>query len=974
MTSRLICLCSLVVVAACSSVPPSASPDAAPDLAATDAGGADAADVAGAADAEATAADAADGGAPDLTATEATVRQRLGIPAQARTVILFGQNAHMDLDWQKTFDGYYSAYVEDILLAARALLDAQPRAFYSIAEMAFLQHHLQVHPEEKQALQAQAARGQLRIVGGGLSSPDTLLPETELLTRDFLLGVQLAEDTFGITPRAAWLPDSFGHSGTAPDLLAAAGFTSVAFSRVDGAPSIYQQLIDHHAMALPDSTAERLAGLGSADVLWRGPGGSTVLGHWLSGSGLYCQGDNLDYDEAIQVPGGHAGPFKGDVPGFTDRRVDGYLAELGPLARTPYRFVPVGCDFQTPKTRLIEYLDGYNQRRYPQTGAWAAAASFEDYATLVGEHAAALPVLDGEQADLTPYFQGFYGSRAAVKQGVRAALRPFVVAETFATALGSDGPPLLAPAAGDLALLARADHHDFVTGTSTDDVVATEQLPLVEQAGTSGAGAQAAVAAALAARLPATAGGVARLLVLNASGATRTEVVEATVDLPPAPPPDVHAAAEGQNVPLEVLPAAPGDTTTRVRLLVQDVPSFGWQAIDIMPGPPPAGPPPAPVTLTLTDAGGNPASGDAVTRITLDNGQVAARLERLPPPAPGGAAVPAGFALTQLTVAGQEQLGGPSLFAVDHHDEGGLWRTGNETPPCTFAELAPSAASPATTVTVLEQSPLLVRVAIDDGTTVRELALAAGAGGLEVAVTTTAVMPQTRIVRLFVARDGSGGGNVPVLECSQPAGYLTHPGQRLFDPTFFPAVEWTRAGALAVLLRQSTGVSLDAASDQLDLMAVRDARAERCDVEGGTGTDTDPHRIEWRLQPATSPADAARAAQAFNRPLAVMAVAGGVASGATLPLQGQLISADGDGLITALKPATRGTGLIVRALLLGSSLTLSAGPTLATLTWTATDLAERPPAVAAAGGSWPIALSRADHGALVTLRLGASSP
>src|SRR5262249_48624196 len=155
--------------------------------------------------------------------------------------------------------------------------------------------------------------------------------------------------------------------------------------------------------------------------------------------------------------------------GFTDKRIDGYLAELQPYRKTPYVFVPVGCDFQMPKTALIQYLDGYNQRRYPTTGAYAVAASFEDFAALVGEHRDPLPVLDGDQADLTPYFQGFYGSRAAVKQRSRQAARPFLVAETFAVALGEQGAPLVGAVAPELALLARSDHHDFVTGTSADE-------------------------------------------------------------------------------------------------------------------------------------------------------------------------------------------------------------------------------------------------------------------------------------------------------------------------------------------------------------------------------------------------------------------------------------------------------------------------------------------------------------------------
>src|SRR5664279_5620105 len=83
---------------------------------------------------------------PDLTADEIALRTKLGIPVDAEHVIVFGQNAHLDIDWQHTFDDYYGMFVEDVFLQARQILDAQPRAFYSIAEMAYLQHHLAVHP------------------------------------------------------------------------------------------------------------------------------------------------------------------------------------------------------------------------------------------------------------------------------------------------------------------------------------------------------------------------------------------------------------------------------------------------------------------------------------------------------------------------------------------------------------------------------------------------------------------------------------------------------------------------------------------------------------------------------------------------------------------------------------------------------------------------------------------------------------
>src|SRR5579864_3572708 len=80
---------------------------------------------------------------PQVTATpEDALRARLGVPGDAKTVILFGQNAHLDIDWQKTFPAYYQSYVQDIFLQARQLLDGQDRAHYSIAEMGYLKRHL----------------------------------------------------------------------------------------------------------------------------------------------------------------------------------------------------------------------------------------------------------------------------------------------------------------------------------------------------------------------------------------------------------------------------------------------------------------------------------------------------------------------------------------------------------------------------------------------------------------------------------------------------------------------------------------------------------------------------------------------------------------------------------------------------------------------------------------------------------------
>src|SRR5580692_12491380 len=78
----------------------------------------------------------ATGGHP-LAPAEIGIRRALGVPDDAKQVIVFTQTSHLDIDWQKTFGDYYDTYVSDVLLQARQVLQSQPRAFYSIAEMAY---------------------------------------------------------------------------------------------------------------------------------------------------------------------------------------------------------------------------------------------------------------------------------------------------------------------------------------------------------------------------------------------------------------------------------------------------------------------------------------------------------------------------------------------------------------------------------------------------------------------------------------------------------------------------------------------------------------------------------------------------------------------------------------------------------------------------------------------------------------------
>ncbi len=509
--------------------------------------------------------------------------------------------------------------------------------------------------------------------------------------------------------------------------------------------------------------------------------------------------------------------------------------------------------------------------------------------------------------DLTPYFMGFYGTRAEVKRHVRSAARPFFAAETFAVALGAadeDGRAAMAVSQPALERLTLADHHDFVTGTANDEVASTEQLPLLDAAELAGETAFGEVADALGRRIPLSAGAIGRVVAFNPSGIARTVVADPPSRKALGP---LHAASGARGVPLEVLPASQG-----LRLAVEELPPFGWRAIDLFPG---AEMPAPRVTLQLLDSAGQPSSGAQVMRVILQNEHVRAEWSRA-----------GDFALTSLVVDGTEALSNRSFTVTDYTDQGGLWRLGNEMPGCALTAIAPSSSDAAgETVEVLDCSRLSARVAFVSATAVREARLDAGEAGLQLALTTSAQQMTTRTATFRFAAGAS-----PPLRTSLAGGFAERPAERVYTPTFWPVVEWLSVGNWAVLVRQSTGARLSD-SGEVELMAVRDARSEQCDIEGGTGTDTDTHRLEWYVTSAANPATAAAAAQGFNRAVVVRRIAGSASATADLAVEDSLLSVEGPGLVTAIKPAERGDGVIVRALLQPGPITLHLSPALAAL-------------------------------------------
>jgi len=514
-----------------------------------------------------------------LSPIEQQIRQQLGVPDDARRVLIFAQSAHMDWDWLNVFpynvtgsgstvcdpsyfnfDPAESAQPSDkILQQAYNLIASSSDYWWSICEIGFLQGFAE-NPSYASYFQRMVLSGRLAAVGGGITSPDNLIPNGEAFLRDFLVAYEWLTARGLPWTEQVWLPDDFGHDSQLPVMLAALGASGVGFARIPGA-------CDQHAPNVGD-TAKTLLGQvsgqpGGADFTWRAADGSTVFAHWLPNH--YGQGNTIDgsgyvYTEDSELArcSGQAGQQFLSTP---SQHINGYISLNCPVSPTPYILVDVGGDFSLPiggaypgttpppKEQLSYYADQWNTEcgplSYEATGVWVVVATFDHYARLAQAYAEANPgtllvrdfhATDGDQPFVSnPYWMGFYASRPRLKILHDQATRALLAAETWGELdLLSGGKYDAATVDAGWNQLAPSTHHDYVTGTSLTCVYTNEQLPLLEKALASGETVRDASLLDLAGKV---AVGTPSAVTFNPLGFPRTGLALLPTDYEVAPPP-----------------------------------------------------------------------------------------------------------------------------------------------------------------------------------------------------------------------------------------------------------------------------------------------------------------------------------------------------------------------------------------------------------------------------------------------------
>ncbi|MEA2015751.1 MAG: hypothetical protein U9O59_03415 [Actinomycetota bacterium] len=330
---------------------------------------------------------------------EKQLRHRLGIPDDAKQVLVFSESSHWDPNWLLKSEEYFERFVRHNLNFAIEELIKEPKRIYSIECIFFLRLYWERYPKKQEIVRELVNSKRLRLTSSGVTTADTILPNTEAILRDLVIGQEwLRENGMTQETNLAYFADSFGCTPALPSLIKAAGFECAAITRVDGMYFMGCDLEPKKRFPRQNSTAEQLLiKERSLDFVWRDMNGAQVLCHWNAFT--YGQGDMLAYRGASRVY-----LFRVAFSVRSDHhiayRIKQYVKKLSNYSRTPYMLCPIGFDFVEPIPDLVALLDRYNQNHYPKTGVWAINAGMDDYLALVGYHEGKLPVL---QLDPNPY-------------------------------------------------------------------------------------------------------------------------------------------------------------------------------------------------------------------------------------------------------------------------------------------------------------------------------------------------------------------------------------------------------------------------------------------------------------------------------------------------------------------------------------------------------------------------------------------
>jgi alpha-mannosidase len=409
-------------------------------------------------------------------------------------------HTHWDREWYRTFQ-FFRLKLIHLIDGVLKLLELDPHYKYFMldGQTIVLDDYLAMRPEKEAILRQLIQKGRI-IIGPWHILPDMFLVGPESHIRNLLQGDRTAAK-FGRKMTIGYLPDPFGHPGQVPQILQGFGIETACLWR-----------------GLDDEPAE---------FWWQSPDGSRVLMAYLRDS--YSNGAGLPVN---------------NLPDFTTA-VSAAADKLGDYSAVNDLLIMFGTDHMEPPPNTSRAI-AYANKNIPGTQVIHSTLPkfVEAIQASIKKNKLDLPVVTGElracsRMHLLP---GVLSVRIWIKQRNHASedlllkwVEPF---STFATLIAADqrSPSALEHPAhlvrNTWRLLMENHPHDSICGCSIDQVH-NEMKVRFDQVDQVGEELTLQSLETLAANISTTSNlGQTAMVIFNPTSLPRTDVVNATLELP----------------------------------------------------------------------------------------------------------------------------------------------------------------------------------------------------------------------------------------------------------------------------------------------------------------------------------------------------------------------------------------------------------------------------------------------------------
>lgn len=160
-------------------------------------------------------------------------------------------HTHWDREWYRTFESFRARLIDSIDRVLELVAQDPGFRFLLDGQTIVIEDYLSLRPDRRKDLEDAVRDGRIAI-GPWYVQPDSLLPSGEAHVRNLLEGRRVGA-AFGPVSAVAYTPDSFGHPAQFPQLFAGFGLRAFVYWR--GNPNELAELPPEYSWQSPDGSS-----------------------------------------------------------------------------------------------------------------------------------------------------------------------------------------------------------------------------------------------------------------------------------------------------------------------------------------------------------------------------------------------------------------------------------------------------------------------------------------------------------------------------------------------------------------------------------------------------------------------------------------------------------------------------------------------------------------------------------------------